>query len=686
MKFPTVKILSQFVPFEGGLDIVTPALRARSGTCSDAQNFVQNINGGYAPYKGYERYSGQPAPSDAAYATLSTTITGSVSLGDVLTDNATTSYGTVIALETDITVLTKLTGTFSTGNIKVGGVVVGTCVGAQTVDGASTTKLHAQYKNLAADVYRDDIGAVPGSGITRGIVSFDDVQYAFRDNAGGTAVDMYKSSVSGWSPVSLGRELSFTSGGTVVIAEGDTIEGETGGATAVITRVVLETGTWAAGSAAGRLIFASQTGTFQSETIKVGTDLNVATIAGNSSAITFSIPGGRFEFEIANFGGNVNTIRLYGCDGKNRGFEFDGTVFVPIATGMTADAPEHLCIHKNHLFFSYIGSVQHSGPGTPYIWSPITGAAELAMGDTVTGFMSQPGSTDTAALSIFTQNAIALLYGTGVANWVLVSYKQEAGAKEYTVQRLGSTLMLDDRGIVTLETSTKYGNFADATISKQIQPWLTTKRPSIVSSCVLRNENQYCIFFSDKSGIYVTLENGKMKGMMPVLFENIVHCIDSYETTGGEEVVFFGDENGYIHQMEKGTSFDGEEIEAFMTLVFDAFKSPTFVKRYRKATLEIEGTGYYEFYFSYDLDYLSTEREQPEETAEEISLSSAAWDDSDVSWDAAFWDGVSLSPTYMDMTGSGVNIALKIRSKGDYFNQSVFSGAIIEYSPRRRKR
>lgn len=673
-----------YIPFEGGLDVVTPMLAALPGTCRDSQNYVQDINGGYRPQRGYERYDGQAAPSDAAYATLTVTLTGTVAVADVLTDNATTSYGTVIALTTGIAVLTEITGTFTTGNIKVGGAVVGTCTGGQVTDGADTAKLHAQYKNLAADVYRADITAVPGSGVLRGIVTYKDVQYAFRDNAAGTATAMYKSSASGWTLVALGRELSFSSGGTYVVAEGDEIEGEVSGAKATITRIALESGTVAGGDAAGRFIFASQTGTFQAETVKVGANLNVATIAADSSAITFTVPSGRFEFNISNFGGSANTSRVYGCDGKNRGFEFDGTVFVPIATGMTTDAPEHVSVHKNHLFFSFVGSVQHSSTGFPYQWSAITGAAELAMGDQVTGFMPQPGAFDTAALAIFTRDSIGVLYGSSVTDWNLATYKEEAGAIAHTIQKIGGTLMLDDRGITTLTTSERFGNFADSILSKAVQTWLITRRQNVLSSCVMRDQNQYWLFFSDMSGLCVTLDNNKVRGMMPVLFGHVVQCIDSRENSSGEEVIFFGDADGYVHQLGEGTSFDGGEIEAWITLSFNHFKSPTLIKRYRRATFEITGDGYYEFEIDYDLDYESTEREQPNSVSETITLSSSTWDTA--YWDVFTWDGVILSPTYLDMTGSGVNLSLKIWSKGDYFNSARFNGALVEYTPMRGRR
>lgn len=82
-------------------------------------------------------------------------------------------------------------------------------------------------------------------------------------------------------------ELAFTSGGTTEVTVGSTIEGETGGATAKVLEVKLVSGTWGAGSAAGFLVLVEQVGAFQSETIKIGANLNVATIAADSGTKYF---------------------------------------------------------------------------------------------------------------------------------------------------------------------------------------------------------------------------------------------------------------------------------------------------------------------------------------------------------------------------------------------------------------
>lgn len=668
--------------FTGGLDVVTSQLQIPPGFVRRAQNFEQAVNGGYRRISGYERFDGRDKPSDADYAVLAVTLSVAATVGETVTGGTSAATGVVIATSDGQLILTKVTGTFQAENITGSTSAVGTASGAQTVDGAGTSLLHAQYRNLAADSYRSDIAAVPGSGIIRGVWLYNDVVYAFRDNAGGTATAMYKSTTSGWSPVALGRELAFTSGGTYVMAEGDTITGATSGATAILTRVALTSGTFAAGSAAGRLIFASQTGTFQAEDLNVGANLNVATIAGNSSAITFAVPSGRFEFVNHNFGGSVNTKRMYGCDGKNRAFEFDGTVFVPIATGMTTDTPSHITAHKNQLFLSFTGSVQHSGPGTPYIFTPVTGASEIAMGDTVTGFMVQPGGSGQAALAILTRNNTAVLYGSGVASWDLVFFNQQAGGYEHTIQNVFNTVMLDDRGITTLATSQNFGNFDAATISKRIISWLATKRTTSTASMIVRDRNQYRLFFSDGSGLYITFDNGKVVGMLPMLFPDVVRCCCSGEMADGSEVAFFGSADGYVYQMERGTSFDGDAIEAYLYMVFNHSRSPRVLKTYRHVLLEVTGEGYAAFNGSYELGYAATTLEQPGLTEVTMSLASVVWDA--FVWDSFVWDGITLLPSEMLLEGHAENIALVFTSSSDYYQPFTFTGGVMQFTQRRQ--
>ena len=681
MRIARAKTEMKFIRFDGGLDLTTPAMEAAPGGLRAGSNIEIGVNGGYAPIAGYERYSGKAKPSSATYSRLTCSVTG-VAVGDVLTDNAGTSFGTVIALENGAVVLTLITGTFSTGNVKVGASVVGTCTGAQSAGGAATAKLDATYTNLAADVYRALIAVVPGSGGVLGVHQYNGMVYAWRNNAGGTAAVMHVKSASGWAEVALFNEVSFTAGsGAATIVDGGTLT--KGGVTALIKRVVVQSGSLTAGTAVGRLIIANPTGgNFSAGAATVGA--GTLTLGGAQTTISFA-PSGRFEFDNFNFGGSAGTRRMYGADGVNRAFEFDGTTLVPIATGMTTDTPKFIKAHKNQLFLSFGSSVQHSAIGTPYIWSAVVGAAELGCGDTVTGFIGLPGTETAGALGIKTANRTLILYGNDVSDWNLVPYSEESGAAAYTNQFINQGVCLDSQGIVLLETTQNYGNFQDAVISDKITPVLSGFLSLATASCIARKKNQYRIFFSGGAGFYLTFKNRKLRGITQIDLPITVSCISSLEGSSGTEEIYFGSTDGFVYQMDIGTSFDGNPISWSATLAFNHLGSPRALKSFRKATTEVQGEGYAEFSFSYVLGYGSQDFSTAPTTTNVSELSGAVNWDSFI-WDQFTWDGVSLSPNESDVAGDAENISIMYSGSSDEFPQFTLSGGILQYTPRRQLR
>ena len=680
-QLPSVPVKMDYFALKGGLNLTTPPLTTPPGFATQVVNFECDINGGYSRIAGYERFDGHAKPSDALYLTIPCSTAGTWTTGDTVTGATNGATATYLATSSQGLIVTKVTGTFQAETLNAG---AGTATGAQFSGGAASLADDATYLNLAADVYRALISAVPGSGSVLGVVNFMDVVYAFRNNAGGTAADLYKSTTSGWTQVALGRELSFTSGGTYEIAEGNTITGATSGVTAVITRVVRESGSWAAGTAAGRLIFASDTGTFQAENLNVGANLNVATIAGDSSAITLA-PDGRYEFDIHNFGGGLTTSRIYGASGAHRGFEFDGTVFVPISTGMTTDTPEHVIVHKEQLFFSFAGSNQHSGPGTPYVFSAVLGAGELSVGDAVSGYVLQPGNTGGGTLAIITRNRAFVLYGNDVGDWNLTVLQEDAGGLPYTIQSVGGILTLDDRGVTFLGTSQNYGNFEQATITHIVQSFMRTQLGLSIASMRVREKNQYRLFFTDKQALYITMNGQKVVGIMTEVFEDAVTCCDSSEMSDGSEALFFGSTNGMVYQLDKGTSHDGAAINWTMQLAYNNIKSPQINKRFRKIALEMTGSAYAEFTLGYKLGYGATTTSQPNDVSASTGFSaSAAWDS--FTWDNFFWDGSTLGPSDFNVEGSAENIAIAISGSSDEFPPFTITGVMLHYTPRQRIR
>ena len=674
--FPSVNY--EQIRLTGGLDLVTPTLSLPSGVVRRAANFESSLNGGYTRIAGYERHDGRANPSDALYNLLECVLTVIVSVGDTLTGATSGATGYVVSVDGDQIVVTKEVGTYVAAEvITVSGTSVGTIT--SVVGGASDGYLDALYSSLAADAYRADITEVPGSGAVRGVAYFNDIVYAWRDNDAGTAMVMHKSSTSGWVEVALGRQLGFGTG-TAAIADGQTVTGATSGATGVVARVVLQSGSWSTSDAAGRLILSSSTGTFQAaENLRVG-GITKAIASGAATLITLA-PAGRVSTVAANFGGGPANFKLYGCDGVNRAFEFDGTVYVPIVTGMSPDAPTQLAVHKQHLFLAFDYSLQFSSIGNPYVWDPVLGAGELSMNGTITNLLPLPGDQTSGALGVYTRKDTSILYGSSSEDFKLSVFNTGTGAYPYTAQTMDQAYVFDDRGVMNLGTSLNFGNFATASLTSKILPYIQTRRNLATASSVNREKGQYRVFFSDRNALYITIVNGQLAGIMPIQFNTSVTCCVEGETPDGKGTSFFGSDDGYVFRLDAGTSFDGAAIPANLNLVFNSIKSPRVLKRYRKASVEMTGDSFAQIGFGYDLGYRTQNIDQPVDTAYDSDLRSAYWDT--MVWDNFAWDGADITPTEVDMTGTAENLSIRISSVSAVIQPFTVNSILIHYTMRR---
>lgn len=679
MQMPSVQ--TTYFALRGGLNLVSPPLSIPDGMCRDALNFECAPDGGYRPVTGYERFDGRTQPSESIYYTLPVTFSGTIVAGDAIIGATSGATGTVIAVDGDNVYFTRLTGSFvSAENITVSASVVANVDSVAYSGGAPTVKLDAQYKALAANVYRALIQAVPGSGSVLGVWRYKGVVYAFRNNVGGTFTDMYKSTSSGWVNVDLGYEVRFTNANTSV-NDGDTLT--QGGVTATIRRVVVETGTLLSGTNTGKLILNTPSGGTFGVGAASSTGGGSLTLASASSPITIPI-NGKYSFSNYNFGGASGTLKMYGANGVGRMFEFDGTVFVPISTGMAVDTPSYIATHANYLWASFDASLQKSVIGEPYQWDAVLGAAEFGIGDTITGLLPLLGSNTASSLAVFSTNKTSILYGSSSSDFQLVPFSFEAGAYPFTAQNIGQAFVMDEMGIRQLAATQDFGNFADGKISKLIRPFLQSKASLVTCSTVSRVHNQYRIYFSDKYGLHVTFDNGKIIGIMPIKTNHAFNCMSSTETGDGNEYILAGGTDGYVYRLNKGTSFDGENISGYINLSFSHQKSPRGRKRYRKAVYEITGETYAEMQVSYEIGYGSTDINQGFTQTAVAQLGSVFWDN--FTWDSFYWDGRNLLPTEQELTGTAENVSLIIRCDANYIAPFTVHSVILHYTNRRQLR
>lgn len=684
IKFSKQNIVPDIVALRGGWDTVTSVIAAQPGIIRDGINFDISTaeSGGYTRIPGYERFDGRPSPSAASFSLVQVAIFQNVpTIGQTLTGFTSGATGVIVAIGSNYLAVTKVTGSFTnTEVVKVGATVIGTTVPLTVTLSALTT---AQYSALAAEQYRTDIGPVPGSGPVRGVfgltVSGVDNIYAFRDNVGATATILHKATSSGWTVVPFYYEVAFTLGGATAPAEGATLT--QGGVTATIKRIVWASGDWTANTAAGQFVItAPGGGNFAAGAAVIG-GINV-TLSGIQTAIAFSV-GGTFEFVNDNFIGSTKGIRTYGCDGVNYGFEFDGDVLAFIRTGFSPDNPKHVKVHKKHLFYAFTSSVAHSGIGFPYKWTSVDGASEIGCGNTVTNFISQEGDASSAVLVITTIDNTHFLYGTGVGNWNKIAHDKGIGGAHYSGSRLDQGYWLSSSGIVNVRAAQVFGDFTQSTLSVAIPDFIAAQRTKPMFGLNNHSRSQYRLYFNDGLGLHVTVVNGKLRGLAKVSFPNAMYCGWSGKLSSLNEATYCGAASGgYVYKMDTGPSFDGQALDAYITLNPNSMKTPRWIKDYHGASLEMSGNFYANVQFGYALGYNSPNLLQAPIRSYDSGFSGAPlWDN--VIWDAFSWDGVTSGPTEVDVRGEGVNIQPTIRCTTNYINSFTISSITFHYILRR---
>ena len=545
---------------------------------------------------------------------------------------------------------------------------------------------------------RKAITEVPGTGDILGVFRYRGNTYAFRKDSS-DVVRMHKSSSGGWVKIDLGWQVAFTAGAGDAPENGEAIGNVSSVAGEVVSHY-LTSGTWAGGDAAGILVFTYGAGTRFAES-------DVITVA-STSARKFTISavpseqeitaGDRFRFVNYNFFGQSTQERMYGVSGSGEPFEYDGTTFLTLNTGVSGAFPIDIVAHENHLFIGYKnGSVIYSGIGNPRLYTVVSGGGEIAIGDILTGLVTGYKST----LFVFGRNSTFYISGTSRANFKKKTLSEEAGAMFGTSVLMDEPICLDDRGIRTVSSTEAFGDFSIATISDRIRPLLDFKRDGKilpVAAIRIRRKSQYRIFFDDGEclvGTYIhrgrftaiewtrsTLDLYDSEGDPEV---GIIKSVCSVEDNDGRERVMFSmRKSGYVYEMDRGFSFDGHPIQAFVRLPYNDLGSPVMVKVFKKLQLECDSTFISTFKMAADYH---DDRELGERTKRTFLVQgpSSYWDEQ--AWSDFYWGAQPTRVAEARLGGRGRNLSVILYSNQTIPQPShVFTGITVLYINRRMQR
>ena len=259
---------------------------------------------------------------------------------------------------------------------------------------------------------------------------------------------------------------------------------------------------------------------------------------------------------------------------------------------------KHVAVYKGTAFFSKGSIIYFTAPLSDTDFSAANGGGLINVGYNVTGLVVFRDQ-----LIIFSTNKIQRLTGTTSADFQLSPITDSIGCLDAgTIQEVGGDIMyLAPDGLRLLSATDRIGDFglniASSPIAKDAKTFSDSS--SNFASIVIREKAQYRIF-SYNSSEQIALA----KGLLATKFsdqgaENIawaslvgfkVYCCDS-KYTESSETILFGNETGYVYQMDIGSNFDGQPIQAIYESPYMPVTDPQVRKTFYKLTTYLEPTG-----------------------------------------------------------------------------------------------
>lgn len=401
-------------------------------------------------------------------------------------------------------------------------------------------------------------------------------------------------------------------------------------------------------------------------------------------------PNGNYRFAIYNFYAQDNQEMLYGCDGQNKAFQFDGATFTQLTTGMAVDKPTMIAAHSMHLFLAYRGgSLLHSATGNPTDWTVAAGAGEIGIGDEITGLNPLVGGV----LQIASQQRITMLAGSSSLDWQLSNLRtqdESAGALFGSVHKIaGASYYLTSSGVRQTSAVQAYGDFATVSFSKMIEKVLKQRVPNFLTSLRVDDKGQYRLFFLDGRGntesITLSFGNGDQPigfsmGLLP--FE--MTCANQCLSDSAEETIWYGSSNGYVYQGETGTSFDGVAIEAMLRTAFSAQGAPSVRKRYKRLSVAMNASKNVYLRVKPAFDYFDEDSGSHVIKEFESEAGGGFWGVD--RWGQFVWSAPYEGLFEVDIGGNGNSISIYLYSKDAFFEDYTISNMIIDYIPRKLTR
>jgi hypothetical protein len=390
----------------------------------------------------------------------------------------------------------------------------------------------------------------------------------------------------------------------------------------------------------------------------------------DNAAITFLSTSresaGKTRFSKYNYDG---TDKIAIVDGTNPPALYDKNIFTALN-----DAPsevlgaDFVVNFKNHLFFGKDNLLTFTAPYTDNDFISANGSGVISVGADITGLV-----VFRQQLIIFTNSSIFQLTGNTIADFVLQSVTLDIGCPNTdTIQEVGGDIMfLGPDGLRLLSATDRIGDFGLAVVSKGIQKEVTDFIAANTSfaSVVIREKSQYRILgyntnisATSAQGILGTQFAGQGgDGMSWSDLRGIRAYVADSKLNENTETIVFAHDDGYLYQMEQGSSFDGGNISSSFSTPYLPINDPRIRKTFYKMFLYTDPQGSVTFNSSLKLDFDQKDSIQPQQISINNSTGSVAFYGSGTFGTATFGTKL-LSLFETQLVGSGFVVSLQFTS------------------------
>ena len=329
------------------------------------------------------------------------------------------------------------------------------------------------------------------------------------------------------------------------------------------------------------------------------------------STATNTLKSRHFSF---NFTGTEKTLFV---DGKGYPGIYESAAntmtFLGSSDSADIEGSDNAVIFKNTAFFAKGHNIFFTAPATIDDFNVANGAGSINVANDITGMI-----VFREQLIIFTTDTIKRLVGNTASDFALEPITDKIGCiNSDTIQEFGGDIIyLSPDGVRLLGATDRIGDFALDVASDNI---VNDAKDFIAQtdkfcSVLIRNKAQYRIF-----AYLPTLDKTRSRGLIATKFiaqggegvswsttRGIKANVADSTYSGSTEVIMFANDDGFCYEMDSGSSFDNEKIEAIYESPYMPITDSQLRKTLYKLTLYAEPTGQMNLDVNFNLDFDSS--------------------------------------------------------------------------------